>query len=383
MTPQATEGVVDLLNTGRLAQALAVAEGTLKATPEDLEARLVYGIALRTNKRFEDAIATFDQTARRADIHGDSNLAANARFQLGLVYSDQQDWPAAYAVFESVVEPTTVHADWSAAMCHTLCRLERSDEALVWGRRTIEIRNREAICDGSEVVPRVRPKTFDPNATKRNIVSYSLFGLDRYYHECAITIARTTPVMFPEFTARFYCAPDVPEQVLKTLLAAKAQVKLAAKAEGSSTSPFAGLFWRFLPFDDPDVDVVMVRDVDSPILSRERAGIDLWLASDAPFYCLRDHPIHAEPLLAGMWGGFTGVLPKIAPLAIRHARSDYSKFADQRFLRRVIWPRIRATVLSIDSCNLLGPSVDFPEGFPKFGRLHVGVSWTRDQILSQ
>jgi hypothetical protein len=52
-----------------------------------------------------------------------------------------------------------------------------------------------------------------------------------------------------------------------------------------------------------------VRDVDSPILPRERAGIDLWLASDAPFYCLRDNPIHAEPMLAGMWGGFTGLLP--------------------------------------------------------------------------
>jgi hypothetical protein len=152
-------------------------------------------------------------------------------------------------------------------------------------------------------------------------------------------------------------------------------------ARGSGpTSPFAGLFWRFLAFDDPNVHLVLVRDVDSPILPRERAGIDLWLASDAPFYCLRDNPIHAEPMLAGMWGGFTGLLPKIEPLAIRYARWDHSKFVDQRFLRQVIWPRIRAATLSIDSYNSLGTSVDFPEGFPKFGRLHVGMSWTQNKF---
>src|SRR5262249_35448750 len=325
----------------------------------------------------------FNETARRADVEGNRALAADVKFQLGILYSDGGDWASAYGEFEAVVEATTTDADQFAAICEALCRLNRLHEALVWRRRTLEIRDREAMCDESDIIPRMRRKIFDPSATKRNIVSYSLFGADPYYHQCAITIARTTPVMFPEFTTRIHCAPDVPRSVLQALAAAEAQVLITDRAEKAPASPFAGLFWRFLPFDDLDVDVVLVRDVDSPILPRERAGIDLWLAGDAPFYCLRDHPIHAEPMLAGMWGGFTGLLPEIAPLALRYALSDHSKFVDQRFLRQVIWPRIRGATLSIDSYNSLGTSVDFPKEFPKYGRLNVGMSWSRKQILGK
>jgi hypothetical protein len=64
--------------------------------------------------------------------------------------------------------------------------------------------------------------------------------------------------MFPEFTARFYCAPDVPRWVLQTLTAAEAHVIMTTARGSAPTSPFAGLFWRFLAFDDPNVDVVLV-----------------------------------------------------------------------------------------------------------------------------
>jgi hypothetical protein len=43
---------------------------------------------------------------------------------------------------------------------------------------------------------------------------------------------------------------------------------------------WSGLFWRFYAFDDPNVNVVMVRDVDSPFTLRERLAVEDWLASD-------------------------------------------------------------------------------------------------------
>ena len=57
--------------------------------------------------------------------------------------------------------------------------------------------------------------------------------------------------------------------------------------------------WRFLPLIDPLVDVFMSRDADSPIIDREVVAVKQWLASDAIFHALRDHPQHCMPFLAG------------------------------------------------------------------------------------
>src|SRR5215813_10715655 len=144
MTPQQGQEIVNLLNTGQFDSALAHAEAALDADPDDLIARRYRGMAFRASRRFEEAIVDFNETARRADVEGNRALAADVKFQLGILYSDRGDWASAYGEFEAVVEATTTDADQCAAMCEALCRLNRPDEALVWRRRTLEIRDREA-----------------------------------------------------------------------------------------------------------------------------------------------------------------------------------------------------------------------------------------------
>ena len=56
-----------------------------------------------------------------------------------------------------------------------------------------------------------------------------------------------------------------------------------------SSVNWSGLFWRFYAFDDPTVNVVMVRHVDSPFTLRERLVVEDWLASELPFHVIRDH----------------------------------------------------------------------------------------------
>jgi hypothetical protein len=227
-------------------------------------------------------------------------------------------------------------------------------------------------------VPRRRPVAFNSKSRARNIISYSLFGDDLYYRECAITNARQARFAFPEFTARFYCSAGVPEPALQALAATGAQIKISEDRSGAF---FGALMWRFLALDDPDVDVVLVRDVDSPLLSRERAAIDLWLQDDAPFHVLRDNILHTAPIMAGLWGGFTGLLPKLGPKIVKYLQVDTTRYCDQSFLSKFVWPQIRDATLAIDSVYSLGKSVDFPAAFPKHGRDHVGVSWSRQQIL--
>ena len=53
------------------------------------------------------------------------------------------------------------------------------------------------------------------------------------------------------------------------------------------------MIWRFLPVLDPSVSVMVSRDLDSRISSREQAVVTEWLEqSNLPFHIIRDHPGH-------------------------------------------------------------------------------------------
>ncbi len=366
---------------GQIAPALDIIDAALAADPKDLLALLMRMKTLRMAGRYDEAKTAIDAAAPVFERSQNCQVLAEIAFERGFILQASGGLEQAVPHFLEAAERGDPNPDYYSAICDTLCRLDRYDEAIPWRHKILRMRDAEVRCAPGDVITAGRPQPFDPTRPERNIVSYCLFGSDPYYHECAVTNARVTPVMFPEFTARFYCAEDLPASVLKALAAAGAQVMIPRTVADAQTSPMAGTLWRFLTFDDPGVDVVLCRDVDLPILPRERAAIDMWLAGSKPFYCLRDHAVHAELILAGMWGGFTRVLPPLGPLASPLVREDHTKFADQRFLRTVIWPRLRDhAILPIDSFPSLDGSVDFPPGHPKHGRLHVGSSWTRAQI---
>ena len=53
------------------------------------------------------------------------------------------------------------------------------------------------------------------------------------------------------------------------------------------------MIWRFLPVLDPSVSVMVSRDLDSRLTSREQAVVTDWLEqSNLPFHIIRDHPGH-------------------------------------------------------------------------------------------
>ena len=60
--------------------------------------------------------------------------------------------------------------------------------------------------------------------------------------------------------------------------------------------------WRFFPTLDPQVDILLSRDLDSRISQREVDAVTEWLESEKPVHVMRDHPGHDTPMLGGMWG---------------------------------------------------------------------------------
>ena len=63
-----------------------------------------------------------------------------------------------------------------------------------------------------------------------------------------------------------------------------------------------GMFWRFLPASDPSVDIMISRDTDSRLNSRESVAVTQWLEMGNRFHIMRDHPHHGTQILGGMWG---------------------------------------------------------------------------------
>ena len=132
------------------------------------------------------------------------------------------------------------------------------------------------------------------------------------------------------------------------------------------------LCWRFLVASDPRVGYFMVRDADSVISPREYHAVEEWLSSGKPFHILRDWWSHTDLILAGMWGGISGILPNMAPL-IESFQSGkmMTPHIDQWFLGQVLWPAIKEHSLIHDRCFTHPLSQPMPGNNPGDIR-HIG-----------
>lgn len=377
MDIQTRTRITNAFAASRFAEARKMIDAHLAAHPDDILGCAYRGVARLELGEISPARDELLLASERAEAAGEVATAAFAELWLGYLHNRREDRENAVRHFERSASLDPPSADLCAALCQTYAKMDRSAPAREWGAKALAMRAAEGDCPPAERVPHRRPRAFDPTARRRNILAFSLFGTDPYYRECAVTIARSAVGIFPEFTCRFYCAAEVPDTVRAALAGPGNQVMVVSANQPDRQHPFAGLMWRFLAFDDPNVDIVLVRDVDSPFTLRERAAIDLWLTGDAPFVTIRDHLNHTEPLMAGMWGGFTGLLPPLGPVAARFQPPDRSRFLDQQFLRRFVWPRIRDATLAVDSVYSLGNSVAFPDDCPGY---RVGSGWSRRHI---
>jgi hypothetical protein len=179
--------------------------------------------------------------------------------------------------------------------------------------------------------------------------------------------------LFPEWMCRFYVDAGIPQAVIDGLVARGSQVvQFREPVKGNY-----GLFWRFFVANDPAVDRFLCRDCDCRLNVKERVAVEEWIDSGECFHVMRDNVVHTELILAGMWGGVTGVLPNLEQKSREYIRTSGERWADQHFLREEIWPLIKEHTLTHDSYYVLGNT----RPFPRFGTLprpaHVGGSTPR------
>jgi protein O-GlcNAc transferase len=170
-----------------------------------------------------------------------------------------------------------------------------------------------------------------------------LWGNDPKYVVGAQRNAELAAKVYPGWTCRFYCGSSVGEDARRRLRGL-AHVEVVEMPEPGD---WRGMFWRFQPAAEPQVEVMLSRDTDSRLGERERAAVDAWLASGAGFHVMRDHPDHLAPILGGLWGVRQGRLPEMSSLIDGFPKEDRWQ-TDQEFLAAVIAPLVRSDWLEHD-----------------------------------
>jgi hypothetical protein len=113
----------------------------------------------------------------------------------------------------------------------------------------------------------------------------------------------------------------------------------------------------------------MSRDLDSALTRRERAAVDVWLASNKSFHTMRDHPMHNIPMLGGMWGFRPSLDPKISRILHdkihnRELVKRYGARGDQNFLGTHVWPLAKLSAIAHDSFTCRSNFGHKPQAFP-------------------
>ncbi|WP_223677940.1 tetratricopeptide repeat protein [Azospirillum agricola] len=289
-----------------------------------------------------------------------------AFYNLGVAAFSAGDFDTAERAFAraGTVRPDDLQAlDYRAVVLHTAHRLPEAA-----AQTDLLLDRKNALAPAAPPLPEMPSH---PGRRRRDVIAFSLWGDRPDYTQGAIENVRLARELYPGWICRIYHDDSVPAPVLAALDAAGAE----RVAMPVGTAAAQGTLWRFLVSDDPDVARFLCRDADSRLNRRERAAVDEWLASPHPFHVLRDHVLHSEVMLAGLWGGLAGLLPPLPPLFDAHTARGTDRLSDQRFLRDVVWPRIRTRCLVHDSAHPRHGRPFPPVSIePRFAFTHVGAS---------
>ena len=287
---------------------------------------------------------------------------------LGVVLRKMGKTREAIVELEKAVEMDPEKSNIHDALAHSYGQIKEPEKCQKHGRLSLEIKDRESLGQGvRHPVPEEKPKPFSFDGN--NVIAFSLWGENPRYLTGAIRNAQLIPDLYHGWSCRVYHDKSVPGETLKQL--EEHGVRLT-KMEPPKNF-YDGLFWRFIPATDPKVDRFLIRDIDSVVNVKERAAVGQWLESEKYFHVMRDFCSHTELILAGMWGGVGGVLPKLNQLLKEFKpKTKATETYDQLFLRLAVWPTISQSVMIHDSVFEALGSIPYPDWAKLPPNRHVG-----------
>ncbi|MDM0109120.1 tetratricopeptide repeat protein [Variovorax sp. J22R24] len=332
-------------------------------------------------QRFTEAMKRTDyaaasQAAEAALKVQPGNVGVLADYALSLMR--QKRYEKAHEVYLRVYKAHAGRAQagstWLDGLTEVCGWLARPDDLRRYGRESLDQADARLGQGQAGSIPSSAPPVFEANHPERNIIAYTLFGDSPRYCEPAVKNVEVAADLFAQWRCRVYLDDSVPSAVQQRLRSAGAQV---VDMTGQARDGVHPLMWRFLVADDPGVSRFLIRDADALLSEREQMAVQEWITSSFWFHHIRDYFTHTELILAGLWGGCRGALPPLKPLmqAWLARQGDVTRFADQIFLREMVWPTLRQSVLNHDELFGFHGARPFPAHPPirwNTGSFHVG-----------
>lgn len=173
-------------------------------------------------------------------------------------------------------------------------------------------------------------------------VSYSLYGLDPVYREGLVRNILSVQRLLPDYVPIAYLSVEQDDDFVQKLRGLGAKVVVE-----SDDWPRNGMFWRFLVIFEDAAERILIRDCDSDILERDVAAVRAWELSEKSFHIMRDHPLHAAPIMGGMWGAKVDFLRPLVN------KSDFMRYTDSKGLDQeylaMLYPKVVSRSLIHDS----------------------------------
>ena len=193
----------------------------------------------------------------------------------------------------------------------------------------------------------------------KKVISYSLWGSSPQYTINLIKNLDLAKQFFQDWTCRVHLSPNVPQNIVNCMNSRdNCEIVLMNEDEG-----WNGMFWRFYPASDPDVDIMISRDCDSYLNIRDKAAVDEWIASGKLFHIMRDAKAHSARIMGGMWGARQGAVSNMKSLINNYNRKETNnrKNIDQEFLKEIIYPIVKNNAFIHDFMNRFGEGAkNFP-----------------------
>lgn len=253
----------------------------------------------------------------------------------------------------------------SLASCYAhIGDYEKSAKA---GNNSLIIKDKlHGVPDASWSLPKKDIKEFVDG--KKRVIAFSLWGNQKRYIYGALRNLLLAPDIYPDWELWFYVDNSVSPGFLEIIGQLGGKIFLQPENQSERDK----LCWRFKVSNHPEVGYFLVRDIDSVFSIREFQAVQEWLASDKWFHIIRDWWTHTDLILAGLWGGISGVLPDLQKLLDDYQpNSVATPNIDQWFLRDCVWKYVKRSCFIHDRCFKHHNSVPLP-GTPN-NDFHVGI----------
>ena len=203
--------------------------------------------------------------------------------------------------------------------------------------------------------------------TRKKVIAYSLFANDEGVLKLWLIDGlkynvEGAALYYPDWVVRVYVHGD--EELIEKVLNVSSNTAEVVKCRLRSQLTISNSrkrMARFLAYDDPKVELMIARDLDSRFSPREMFAVHQWISSNYMFHVMRDHERHHEFVMAGMFGMKRGTLASTTTMTelVQKACQDYPssniptpippwKGDDQVFLGKYVWPLVRNSTLAHD-----------------------------------